>query len=111
MVGHRRGCLYWAHLDKRRPVLVLSPDYRNELASDVIVVPCSTNLRESPTHVLLRKNEGGLVSASVLKCEQITTMYKGDLGRTPLGRPISAKRLVEVELAVLRAIGVAIPGV
>jgi mRNA-degrading endonuclease toxin of MazEF toxin-antitoxin module len=105
----RRGCLYWARLDKRRPVLVLSPDYRNELASDVIVIPCSTNLRLSPTHVLLRKAEGGLTTASVLKCEQITTLHKEDVGGVALGRPLSAKRLVEVEIAVLRAIGVALP--
>lgn len=105
----RRGCLYWARLDKRRPVLVLSPEYRNELASDVIVVPCSSNLRLSPTHVLIRKGEGGVASASVLKCEQITTLHKGDVGRDPIGRQLSAKRLIEVELAVLRAIGVALP--
>jgi len=104
----RRGCLYWARLDKRRPVLVLSPDYRNELASDVIVIPCSTNLYLSPTHVLLRKAEGGLTTASVLKCEQVTTLHKEDVGGA-IGRPLSAKRLVEVEIAVLRAIGVALP--
>lgn len=104
----RRGCLYWARLDKRRPVLVLSPDYRNELANDVIIVPCSTHLRLSPTHVLLRKGEGGVAAASILKCEQITTLHKDDVGRDPIGRPLSAKRLVDVELAVLRAIGVAL---
>jgi mRNA-degrading endonuclease toxin of MazEF toxin-antitoxin module len=105
----RRGCLYWARLDKRRPVLVLSPDYRNELASDVIVIPCSTSLRLSPTHILLRKAEGGLTTASVLKCEQITTLHEEDVGGAAIGRPLSAKRLVEVEIAVLRAIGVALP--
>lgn len=61
----RRGLLYWARLDKRRPVLVLSPDYRNEHASDVIVVPSSTRLRPAPTHVPLRKGEGGLPEASM----------------------------------------------
>lgn len=30
----RRGRLYAAHLDKLRPVLAISPDVRNELASD-----------------------------------------------------------------------------
>ncbi len=105
----RRGCLYWARLDKRRPVLVISPDYRNELASDVIVIPCSTHLRLSPTHVLLRRGEGGLAVSSVLKGEQVTTLHKDDIGTAAIGRPLSARRLIEVEIAVLRALGVALP--
>jgi hypothetical protein len=44
----------------------------------------------------------------VLKCEQVTTLHKEDVGGA-IGRPLSAKRLVEVEIAVLRAIGVALP--
>jgi mRNA-degrading endonuclease toxin of MazEF toxin-antitoxin module len=34
-------------MDKRRPVLVISPDYRNERASDVIVVPATTTVRSN----------------------------------------------------------------
>lgn len=102
----RRGRLYWARLDKRRPVLVVSPDVRNERASDVIVVPCSTRLRDGPTHVRLRRGEGGLPTRSVLKCEQITTLPHDLLGRRPIGGPLSARRLASVEQAVLRAIGV-----
>jgi mRNA-degrading endonuclease toxin of MazEF toxin-antitoxin module len=102
----RRGRLYWARLDKRRPVLVLSPDVRNERASDVIVVPCSTRLRDGPTHVRLRRGEGGLSTRSVLKCEQITTLPRELLGPRPIGGPLSPGRLASVEQAVLRAIGV-----
>lgn len=103
----RRGHLHWARLDKRRPVLVLSPDYRNERASDVIVVPVSTRLRDAPTHVRLRRGEGGLPERSVLKAEQITTLPKEFLAG-PLGGPLSDRRLAEVERAVLRAFGVAV---
>jgi mRNA-degrading endonuclease toxin of MazEF toxin-antitoxin module len=104
-----RGCLYLARLDKLRPVLVISPDIRNSLASDVIVIPCSTRLSAAPTHVRLRKGEGGLSAASVLKCEQITTLHKEDVRRQPLGVPLSPRRLLEVERCVLRAIGVPVP--
>jgi len=100
-----RGRLYWASLDKRRPVLVLSPDYRNARASDIIVVPCSTRLRFAPTHVGLRKGEGGLPRASVLHCEQISTILRAELAEEPLGPVLSAERLRDVERAVLRAIG------
>ena len=105
----RRGFIYLAHLDKLRPVLVISPDVRNELASDVIVVPCSTHLSIAPTHVRLRRGDGGLSQATVLKCEQVTTLHKDDVRRQPLGGPIPPKRLLETERAILRAIGVPVP--
>jgi mRNA-degrading endonuclease toxin of MazEF toxin-antitoxin module len=105
----RRGHLYWVSLDKRRPALVLSPDYRNRYASDVIVVPCSTRLRPAPTHVMLRRGQGGLLASSVLKCEQITTLVKSDVHEPPLGRPLPPAVLRAVERAVLRAIGVPVP--
>jgi mRNA-degrading endonuclease toxin of MazEF toxin-antitoxin module len=103
-----RGHLYWVELDKRRPALVVSPDYRNELACDVIFVPCSTTLRLAPTHVMLGRGEGGVDRPSVLKCEQISTLHRDDVGRAPLGGRLSQKRMGEVERAILRAIGVAI---
>jgi mRNA interferase MazF len=102
---HNRGRIYWA-VDKRRPVLVLSPDVRNERASDIIVVPCSTTLREAPTHVRLNRGEGGVPAACMVKCEQITTLPKVDVDDVALGRSLSLARIAEVERAVLRAIGV-----
>ena len=105
----RRGCLYWVSLDKRRPALVVSPDYRNAHASDVIVVPCSTRLRPAPTHVLLGRGQGGLAESSVLKCEQITTLAKVDVHGRPLGNPLPMAVMGAVERAVLRAIGVPVP--
>jgi mRNA-degrading endonuclease toxin of MazEF toxin-antitoxin module len=102
----RRGHLYWARVDTRRPVLVVSIDPRNERASDVIVVPCSTVMRDAPTHVRLRRGEGGAPEASVLKCEQITTLARLDLDTAPLGAGLSRMRMAEVERAILRAIGI-----
>ena len=104
-----RGHLYWASLDKRRPVLVISPNYRNEHASDVIVIPCTTTLRVAPTHVELRAKEGGVPARSVLKCEQILTLLRSDLEMASLGRSLSASRIIEVERAVMRAIGIPMP--
>jgi mRNA-degrading endonuclease toxin of MazEF toxin-antitoxin module len=104
----RRGHLYWARLpgDKRRPVLLVSPDARNAAASDVIVVPLSSVLREGPWHVPLRRHEGGLPRASIAKCEQITTIDRELVGDAPLGASLVPARMQEVELAILRAIGV-----
>jgi len=91
---------------KRRPALVISPDSRNRLASDVIVVPISSVLREAPTHVKLRAREGGLPRPSVVKCEQITTLRRDRLASRPLGGTLAAGRMTEIEKATLRAIGV-----
>jgi len=107
----RRGCLYWVLIPdepggKRRPALVVSPDVRNRLANDVIVVPVSTVLREAPTHVRLRAREGGLPRPSITKCEQITTIRRDRLLPRALGGAVSSARMVEVEKAILRAIGV-----
>ncbi|GAC1354274.1 MAG: hypothetical protein NVS3B10_02440 [Polyangiales bacterium] len=105
----RRGFVHLARLDKVRPVLIISADVRNALASDVLVIPCTTTLSIAPTHVRVRKGEGGLPAPSVLKCEQITTLHQDDVRRDPLGAPLSAKRVLEVERGVLRAIGVPVP--
>jgi mRNA-degrading endonuclease toxin of MazEF toxin-antitoxin module len=103
-----RGQIYWAWLDKRRPALVISTDARNERAQDVIVVPCSTTLREAPTHVLLARGEGGLPRDSVLKCEQIGTLEKTNIEPAPIGLPLRPARIAQVERAILRAIGIPI---
>jgi mRNA-degrading endonuclease toxin of MazEF toxin-antitoxin module len=91
---------------KRRPALVVSPDSRNRLASDVIVVPVSSVLREAPTHVRLRAREGGLERPSMAKCEQITTLRRDRLAPRPIGGNLTPGRMVEIEKAILRAIGV-----
>lgn len=109
MEAPRRGHLYWVSLDKRRPALVLSPDYRNQYASDVIVIPCSTRLRPAPTHVMLKRGQGGLPERAVLKCEQITTLFKADVHEPALGSAVPPNILRAVERAVLRAIGVPVP--
>lgn len=109
----QRGCLYWVRIPgepgrKRRPALVISLDARNRLASDVLVVPCSTTERPAPTHVRLRRGDGGIDRRSVLKCEQITTLPKDYLVPTALGGPLPGRILEQVEIGVLRAIGVPI---
>lgn len=109
-----RGHVYWVEIPdepgrKRTPALVLSPDFRNALAADLIVVPLSSVLRDAPTHVRLRRGEAGIKVASVAKCEQITTLQKTRLVPAALGGPLSGKRMQEIEKAVLRAIGVMVP--
>ena len=93
---------------KPRPALIASLDVRNRLANDVILVPISTTLRTSPTHVELAEGEGGLEQTSMAKCEQITTLDKSFLIRGPFSGTISPIKMIEVEKAIQRAIGIVI---
>jgi len=108
----KRGEIYLVRLPaqpkdiKARPALIVSLDVRNRLASDVIVVPISTALRPSPTHVELPKGEGGLDQISMAKCEQITTLDKSFLIRGPFSGAVSAEKIAEIEKAIQIAIGI-----
>ena len=107
-----RGEIYLVRLPgqakdtKPRPALIVSLDVRNRLANDVIVVPISTTLRTSPTHVELPEGEGGLDRTSMAKCEQITTLDKSFLLRGPCSGTISHIKMTEIEKAIQQAIGI-----
>ena len=107
----QRGCLYWVTIPgepggKRRPALVVSVDARNRMANDVLVVPATTTDRPAPTHVRLRRGQGGVARRTVLKCEQITTLPRHLLSRTSLGGSLSNATMERVEMGVVRAIGI-----
>lgn len=91
---------------KARPALVVSPDSRNQLAGDVIVVPLTTTLRRAPTHVEIPRGEGGLDATSMAKCEQISTVDKRFLLTGPFADRISEAHMRAVERAIQRAIGI-----
>ncbi len=92
-----------------RPALVISSDYRNEVADDVIVVPIFSVGAEGPTHVSLARGAGGIKKDSVLFCEELTTLDVDFLVRGPWGPPVDAAVLRLVVRAVRRAVGEVVP--
>lgn len=88
--------------------MVVSLDVRNRLANDVMVVPLSTTLRVSPTHVRIDSGEGGLRETSMAKCEQLTTLDKAFLLRGPFAGKIQDAAMQKVEHAIMRAIGIVV---
>ena len=52
---------------KKRPVVVISLNVRNELSDSVIVVPFTSNLTgvNNPTRILIAAGEGGLQADSL----------------------------------------------
>ena len=101
----RRGSVRWVHIDKRRPGIVISPEFRNVHASDVIVIPCSTARAKVRWHVPLNKGEGGLPHPSIAKCESVTTLPKDLVEAEELGM-VSPARLKQIEAALASALGI-----
>jgi mRNA-degrading endonuclease toxin of MazEF toxin-antitoxin module len=105
----RRGDIWLVEFPddpKLRPALIVSLDARNELANSVLAVPITSNLRPSPTHVLLPAKQGGLALDSMARCENISYLHKTRLARGPLGAAISPTLMREIERCLLRSLGI-----
>jgi mRNA-degrading endonuclease toxin of MazEF toxin-antitoxin module len=101
-----RGFVYWARLDKRRPVLVVSSDRFNLRSAYATVVPGSTRLRPLITHVKLTEGEGGIDRPTMLLCEHVQELHQSDLDSNPMGPPLADRRMREVEAAILFYFGI-----
>ncbi len=92
--------LHWAALDKRRPVLLLTPVEKLPWVSQVTVAPILTTARGLSTELAVGQPEG-LEHPSVVKCESITTILREMLGERLGG--LSGDRERELRQAVLDA--------
>ncbi|APB32487.1 PemK-like protein [Gloeomargarita lithophora Alchichica-D10] len=64
---------------KKRPVLVVSSDIRNQHSRTILVVPFSSDIDASSGHpgrVVVNTGDGGLERPSVALCDLITTVEK-----------------------------------
>jgi mRNA interferase MazF len=93
---------------KKRPVVVVSLDIRNQYSSTVLVVPFSSDTQSAvnnPSRVLIPSGEGGLELDSVAMCDVITNIEKRYLERGPYGQ-ISAESLERIQGGIQVAIGI-----
>ena len=93
---------------KKRPVVVVSINARNQYSSTVLVVPFSSdteNMAENPSRVLILAGDGGLEVDSVAMCEVITNVEKRYLERGPYGE-ISLESLEQIQQGIQVSIGV-----
>lgn len=81
----RRGEIYFANLDptvgseirKKRPVIIVSNDANNKVASTVTIVPLTSNIKKVyPFEVILQMQDSGLSKHSKAQCHQIRTISK-----------------------------------
>ncbi len=93
---------------KKRPVVVVSLDVRNQYSSTILVIPFSSDTQSAvnnPICVLIPAGEGGLELDSVAMCEVITNVEKRYLERGPYGE-ISPEYLERIQRGIQIAIGV-----
>ncbi|HVS65352.1 MAG TPA: type II toxin-antitoxin system PemK/MazF family toxin [Thermoanaerobaculia bacterium] len=100
----RRGEIWWAVADKRRPVVVVQADFLNRSRVGwILAVPLTTALERSgaPGNVRLSQRESGLKRASVANVSQLAPLPRagfrelvGSVSRPVLSRIESGLTLV-----------------
>lgn len=98
----RRGELWWATVDKRRPVVLLSRDEAYGVRAMVVVAPVSTTVRGFAVEVRVGRAEG-LSRAGVINCDWLVTLPKADLLQR--AGALSAKKLSQLDDALRFALG------
>ncbi len=74
----KRGEVWWARLDKRRPVVLVSRQEAYAVRALVLVAPVTTTVRGFAVEVRLGRREG-LPRACVVSCDWLVTVPKVDL--------------------------------
>ncbi|GMV16152.1 MAG: type II toxin-antitoxin system PemK/MazF family toxin [Polyangiaceae bacterium] len=74
----KRGEVWWARLDKRRPVVLVSREEAYAVRAMVIAAPVSTTIRGFAVEVKVGRSEG-LPRAGVVNCDWLVTVPKADL--------------------------------
>lgn len=88
-----------------RPCLVISENTRNQHAPNLLVIPIFTSAPGGPTRVHIQAGQGGVRHDSVLMCDQLITVLRGDLVRGPLGPSVPVSILEAAVTAIRVAVG------
>lgn len=98
----KRGELWWASVDKRRPVVLLSRDEAYAVRAMVVVAPVSTTVRGFAVEVRVGRAEG-LPRGGVVNCDWLVTLPKADL--LERAGALSANKLAQLDDALRFALG------
>lgn len=74
----KRGEVWWARLEERRPVVLVSRDEAYDVRAMVIAAPATTTVRGYAVEVKLGRREG-LPRDCVVNCDWLVTIPKRDL--------------------------------
>ena len=67
--------MWWAHLDKRRPVIILTRDETVPLLNAVVVAPGTTTVRNIPSELRLGPDDG-MTTDTAFAFDAIATVPK-----------------------------------
>jgi mRNA interferase MazF len=93
----KRGEIWWAKLDKRRPVILVSRSEAYSVRALVIVAPVSTTIRGFAVEVKVGRAEG-LPRTGVINCDFLVTVPKSDLLERVGGLPPGKMSLLDEAL-------------
>lgn len=99
----QHGEVWWAEIDKRRPVAVASRSDGQGVRRQVTVATITTRIRGIPSEVVLDEADG-LPASSVVNCDDLATIEKDRLVRR-IGR-LSEARLAELHRALRFALAI-----
>jgi mRNA interferase MazF len=98
----KRGEVWWATLDKRRPVVLLSRQEAYAVRAMVIVAPVTTTIRGFSVEVRVGRKEG-LPRAAVVNCDWLVTLPKADL--LERAGALSSAKMAQLDSALKFALG------
>lgn len=98
----KRGEVWWAMADKRRPVVLLSLDEAYAVRALVLVAPVTTTVRGFSAEVKVGRAEG-LPRPCVVNCDALTNLPKADL--LERAGALSGARLRQLEEALKFVLG------
>lgn len=85
----RRGDIWWADMDKLRPVVVMHRDFAGRSLNAILVAPLTTTIRDIPTGVRLGPGDG-LDRDCMAALDQLTLLRK-DRFHQPIARLTEAR--------------------
>jgi mRNA interferase MazF len=98
----KRGEIWWAHVDKRRPVVLVSRAEAYAVRAMIVVAPTSTTIRGYAVEVRVGRKEG-LPKDCVINCDWLVTLPKADL--IERAGTLSASKLRALDDALRFALG------
>ncbi len=98
----KRGQIWWAKVDKRRPVLLLSRPEAYPMRRRVVAAEITTVLRRNPATVELSRRDG-LPERCIVNCDNLVTVNQDHL--VEYVTSLDERRMTEVKNAVLFALG------
>ncbi|HEY3123979.1 MAG TPA: type II toxin-antitoxin system PemK/MazF family toxin [Thermoanaerobaculia bacterium] len=101
----KRGEVRWyrfATPDRRRPVVILTRDSILEYLAEVTVAPVTSTVRDIPSEVVLRK-EDGMPRECAANLDHLQTVSRHKVGS--LITTLGSERMIELRSALLFALG------